>query len=30
MRANNYKRIQSIDSIKTYEYGTNKEIINRK
>ena len=30
LSANNDKRIQSIDSIETYAYGTNKEIKHRK
>ena len=30
LSANNDKRIQSIDSVETYSYGTNREIIHRK
>ena len=30
LSANDDKRIQSIDSIETYSYGTNREIIHRK
>ena len=30
LRSNNDKRMQSIDSIKTYEYGTSKDLVSEK